>query len=206
VLDRVIRAVMIVVLAVFAWFRFREYGFYLVKPLWFVESLIYLVLIVAYVVRILPVERSQGWREIIVPLVGAALPFTLLFSPPVRWLAGSHGGQLAIFWFMAVSTSLTVVSMWTLRRSFSITVEARSLVGSGPYRWIRHPIYLGEMLSAVAVTLWRLSLANVMLCAAFIAVQLWRARMEERKLGRLLPEYAAFARSRWWPVSFGPHE
>ena len=197
---------MIVVLAVFAWFRFREYGSYLVKPLWVAESLIYVVLIVAYVVRIPPVERSQGWREIIVPLVGAAMPFALLFSPPARWLTGNHGGQLAIFWFMLVSTSLTVVSMWALRRSFSITVEARLLVRAGPYRWIRHPIYLGEMLSAIAVTLWRLSLANLILCTAFIAVQFWRARMEERKLLRLLPEYVAFARTRWWPVSSGLHE
>lgn len=197
---------MIVVLAVFAWFRLREYGSYLVKPLWIVESLIYVVLVVAYIVRIRPIERSQGWREIGVPLVGAVLPFTLLFSPPARWMAGSHSGQLIIFWFMTASTSLTLVSMWTLRRSFSITVEARSLVESGPYRWIRHPVYLGEMLSAVAVTFWRFSLVNAILCAAFITVQFWRARMEERKLARLLPEYVFFARSRWWPVSFGSHE
>jgi protein-S-isoprenylcysteine O-methyltransferase Ste14 len=105
----------------------------------------------------------------------------------------------ALFWAMAASTALTAWGLWTLRRSFSITVEARALVTRGPYRLVRHPVYLGEAVSAAAVALWRPSAANLALALLFAALQLWRARMEERKLARAFPaEFRAWAaRSRW---------
>ena len=99
---------------------------------------------------------------------------------------------------MTLATVLTVCGMWTLRRSFSITVEARELVVSGPYRWVRHPIYLGEMLAAAAVAVWRFSWISAMILCLFIAFQLVRARMEEEKLKRNFPDYEMYAEKVWW--------
>ncbi|MDF1554749.1 MAG: methyltransferase, partial [Deferrisomatales bacterium] len=84
-------------------------------------------------------------------------------------------------------------------RSFSITVEARALVSRGPYRWVRHPVYLGEMATAAAVALWRWSPRNGVLLALFVAVQLLRSRWEEEKLARVFPAYRVLCRhSRWF--------
>jgi protein-S-isoprenylcysteine O-methyltransferase Ste14 len=71
-------------------------------------------------------------------------------------------------------------------------------VTGGPYRWVRHPVYLGEILTAVAVCAWRFSPANVLLFLAFAAAQGLRARAEEEKLARNFPEYAAWSRGSWW--------
>ncbi len=104
-----------------------------------------------------------------------------------------------LLWGMTAATGLTVWGMWTLRRSFSITVEARQLVTSGPYRLVRHPIYSGEILAAATVAAIRFSGVNLAILLIFAALQLWRSRLEEGKLSSVFPQYRDFAeRSRWF--------
>jgi len=54
----------------------------------------------------------------------------------------------------------------TLRSAFSLTPEARTLVTSGPYRFIRHPLYAAGLLIGLVLLLDSLSLAAV---AIFLA-------------------------------------
>jgi protein-S-isoprenylcysteine O-methyltransferase Ste14 len=198
-LHRIIRGFMIAVLLVFLFLRIRHYHTFFWKPLWLAETLLFVVLIIAFTIRQDPVDRSRGIKEIVVPLIGSALPFVLLRTEPSFRIAGNRGVLTAIFVWMTFATGLTTWGMWTLRRSFSITVEARELVIIGPYRWVRHPVYLGEMLSAAAVLVWRWSLLNLAVFALFTAIQLLRSRWEETKLLNSFPAYRKFAaRSRWF--------
>ncbi len=198
ILHRLVRAAVLAVLAVFLWWRVEYYDQFLLKPLWAVETLIYVTLMVAFLLRLDPRERSRGVREIVVPLAGGVAPFALLLSPPQAAIGNNLITLQAVFWWMTVASALTVWGMWSMRRTFSITVEARALVTSGPYRWLRHPIYAGELLTAAAVTLWRFSILNLFVFAAFVAIQLLRARSEEQKLARVFPEYTAWADGSWW--------
>ncbi|MBI5013930.1 MAG: hypothetical protein HZB55_00365 [Deltaproteobacteria bacterium] len=184
--------------AAFAVVRVRQYREFSLKPLWGVETLVYVVLAGAYLARLEPVERSRGWREVALPVVGALIPFALLATPPHPFAAANPQRLLAVFWWLTAATSLTVWGVWTLRRAFSITAEARTMVTGGPYRWVRHPVYLGELLAAAGVCAWRFSVVNVALLTAFVLAQCWRSRVEETKLARSFPEYAAWARGRWW--------
>ncbi len=178
--------------------RAGEYARFALKPLWAAETFVFVALGCGYLVRSPPVDRSRGFRETLVPLAGALLPFALLLSPPAPWVAGRRGLVLAVFWWMTAGTALTGWALWTLRGSFSITVEARSAVTGGPYRWVRHPVYLGEMTAAAAVVFWRFSAANAALFALFVTLQLLRARWEERKLCRSAPGYREYAPRAWW--------
>jgi protein-S-isoprenylcysteine O-methyltransferase Ste14 len=196
--HRVLRLAVMAVLVVFLVHRITQYAIYRFKPLWVVETLIYVVFIVSYGVRIDPVDRARGFKEVVVPLVGAMLPFALLATPPSPFIAGSTLRLTLVFAWMTASTALTVWGLWSLRRAFSITVEARGLVTRGPYCWFRHPVYLGEMLTAFAVAAWRASVANVVIFLVFVVVQLCRSRFEEMKLGRVVPGYAAYARRTFW--------
>lgn len=198
-LHRFIRIFMALLLTAFLLHRLSQYDLFAVKALWLAETLLFVVLIVAYLFRSAPVHRATGVREIIVPLAGSALPFALLLSPPAPLVTGNHTLFHGLLWGMAAATILTVWGMWTLRRSFSITVEARQLVTSGPYRLVRHPIYTGEILAATTVAAIRFSAVNLVLLLLFIALQLWRTRMEEGKLAAVFPAYREFARqSRWF--------
>src|SRR5437868_6839092 len=53
-----------------------------------------------------------------------------------------------------VATAGLAYSVWArafLRRSFAIIPQARRLVTGGPYRLSRHPVYLGEIATAIGV-------------------------------------------------------
>lgn len=197
--HRLIQAGMLLVLLAFLSRRVIEYSHYALKPLWLVETLLFVVLLVAYLLRTLPRERSRGVREVAVPLVASLLPFGLLLTPPDPRITANPLLWYGIFWAMTAATALTVWGMWNLRRSFSITVEVRELVTTGPYRLVRHPVYLGEMLAAAGVALLRYSPLNLTLLGLFVTLQVLRSRWEEQKLTRTFPEYRLFARrSRWF--------
>ena len=200
-LHQLIRIGIVVILIIFLVHRISLYSYYLVKPLWVTETLIYVVFLVSYAIRIDPIERSRGLKEIIIPLIGGVLPFALLSSPPSLLPAGNWLMIYIIFYWMTATTALTIWGLWTLRCSFSITVEVHALITNGPYHWIRHPIYLGEILTALAVTIWRFSILNLALFTLFVIIQLLRARWEEAKLSRVFAAYSIYAaRVIWiWP-------
>jgi protein-S-isoprenylcysteine O-methyltransferase Ste14 len=197
-LHKLISLGVIAVLFVFLAHRIGEYNDFLLKPLWAVETLLFVTFIVSYAIRMQPVERSRGVREIIVPIIGAVLPFALLLTSPNRWISSNILALCAVFGWMTAATFLTLWGLWTLRHSFSITVECRTLITGGPYRWVRHPIYLGEILTAVGVLTWRFSLQNLLLFIIFVQIQFLRARWEESKLTSTFPEYRDYrAHSKW---------
>lgn len=106
--HRLIRLVAIVILAIFLIYRVGQFKHFLVKPLWLVETLLYAVFLVSYAIRIDPVERSLGLKEILVPLIGGALPFALLLTPQNLWVAGDRMRLQGVFYWMTASTSLTL--------------------------------------------------------------------------------------------------
>jgi protein-S-isoprenylcysteine O-methyltransferase Ste14 len=145
--------------------------------------------------------------EILLPLVCSGLP--LAQYPPEALIVALHaaaGAAANIVWrplfeadptvglaIMAAGEALTVAGMLTLGRSFSIFSEVRELRTSGLYRFVRHPLYLGEMIAVWGYVLawpapWSIACALV-----FTALQSWRARVEE---GLLLAHHPAYAEYR----------
>ena len=151
-----------------------------------------------YTVRVEPVDRSRGALEIILPLVAGGFPFAFLLFPVNRDLVPTREKAMVLFAAMTLFTGLTIWGMVTLRKAFSVTVEARTLVTGGPYRLVRHPIYTGEVLTAAMVVILRFSPANAVLFAVFIALQLVRSRLEETKLLRVFPGYRDTVGKSFW--------
>lgn len=186
-----------VAFTVFAVLQARRYDLYENELLFVLETLVYVLLAAAYVTRRPAAERAEGAAEIVLPLIGAVLPFAFLFKEPTL-----QGGSELILWTLAVGTGLKVAGLASLRRSFSILVEARAPVTSGLYRVIRHPVYAGQLVAGAAVVAWRFAWWTVLLYFAFLAIQVARAALEERKLARLFPEYADYTHRTWRFVPF----
>ena len=121
-------------------------------------------------------------------VIGALLPAQrLLFTPPpvVVWM----GDVLSV-----VAFAFAIAAMAYLRHSLSIVPEARRLATAGPYRLVRHPLYLAEIGAAVALVISSPHLTPTVGLCAFLVVQMVRARFEERLLAATFVEYAAYAR------------
>ena len=162
---------------------------WLVVGFWLLKTAI--VAAFAYFVLVRPTSRRQTRAAIalaacIVATLGAvalqgptdAVPVPMLF-------AGEVIALISAGWLLA--------SVLALGRCFGILPEVRGLVTRGPYRYVRHPVYLGELgvLSGLVIgapTIW-----NATCAAAIVAAQVVRMGLEERALEAEFPAYATYA-------------
>src|SRR5262249_32732083 len=77
---------------------------------------------------------------------------------------------------------LTLISVQQLGRSFAVLPSVRDVCTSGVYRWVRHPIYFSYMVTAFGVVLRHLTLYNIGVALAGLALILCRIHFEERLL------------------------
>jgi protein-S-isoprenylcysteine O-methyltransferase Ste14 len=86
-------------------------------------------------------------------------------------------------------------AVWSLRflgRNVSVLAQARAVVDSGPYRWVRHPLYTGEIVSALGLAVAANSPAAVAVWLGICGLQVYRATREEQVLVQALPGYADY--------------
>jgi len=175
----------------------------------------------SFIVRAEAKSRPEGLWESVFPLITVFVPvlgFTLLGFPQVRQTLPAYSpGTLAwlgsvtpLYGFYLTMTGLALgflgaaFSIWALshlKRSFGLRAAVRTLVTDGPYRSIRHPLYLGEMVHLLGIAILSATPAGLWLYVGAVALQVARAKIEERKFLRTLPEYAAYkARTGFlWP-------
>lgn len=93
-----------------------------------------------------------------------------------------------------LSVAFTFASVAFLGRCFGVLPEVRGLVMRGPYRIIRHPVYLGEIGAFLGFVVTSQHWLNLVPLAVFIASQHVRMRFEEAALTEEFPsEYGAYA-------------
>jgi protein-S-isoprenylcysteine O-methyltransferase Ste14 len=143
-------------------------------------------------VRHLPVMKSEGLAPRVTALLASNFNLALLFLPRVTL----HGSWLFVSSITTIGGTVCAIAVLAyLGRSFSILPEARKLVANGPYRIVRHPLYLAEMIATLGIMLGFRQPWAVLIAIVSIALQLRRMGLEEDVLRRSFPEYAEYARS-----------
>jgi protein-S-isoprenylcysteine O-methyltransferase Ste14 len=116
---------------------------------------------------------------------GVFVPSLVVFSAhDVTALLSATSGSLLI----AAGVALVLRSRTELGRAWSFVPkagEATGLVTTGPYRLVRHPIYLGLALLALGLALtFRSWPALLIVLCGILPSFAWRARAEETLLSR----------------------
>jgi protein-S-isoprenylcysteine O-methyltransferase Ste14 len=103
-----------------------------------------------------------------------------------------------------LAAALSLGATIFLGRSFGIVAANRGVRTSGPYRYVRHPLYGSYLVAYVGFLLGNASLLNLMLVLTCAVCQYLRATAEERTLARdpEYREYMARVRYRFLPGIF----
>ena len=135
--------------------------------------------------------RTHARSPIAFISTGAALGSLLLLRQPTL---GDETSLVLFGDFIAFASYIwLIVAVLYLGRCFGLLPEVRGLVTRGPYRLVRHPVYLGEFGAVVGFLVGAPSLWNLAAATLFAAAQGVRMRLEERALEQELPEYADYA-------------
>ncbi len=123
-------------------------------------------------------SAEAHWTVQLLAWLSSIIPLTMQTSENARlsWL--SVPGLLMMLW-----------AFWSLGASFAIAPAARRLIISGPYRYLRHPMYAGELFSLLGFCIGSPLLWNWSVLLVFALSIGYRISQEEI----LLKRYAVYA-------------
>ena len=176
--------------------------------LWGLEASILVGYCVAYTLRNSAVSLAVGWKELFFPFLPACLPFLFFlqldFSLPLQF-SKIFGASIILYpdylWLSLTliffGNFLSSMGLWTLRANFSIATECRQLVKHGIYRYVSHPMYVGQFITFFGVVFIRMTPQKVFLYLLFVVLQWIRLKNEEKKLKHNFKEYDEHIRACW---------
>ena len=119
----------------------------------------------------------------------------------IAWLVWPLSAQTWTRPALALLACAIALGVWTLAYNrpgnFNIRPEPKAsgrLVTSGPYRYLRNPMYSAVLLFAAAEVVAYSDVWKISCWVALAAVLLAKSMLEERGLRALFPEYAAYAK------------
>jgi protein-S-isoprenylcysteine O-methyltransferase Ste14 len=144
---------------------------------------------VLFLVRLEPIKKAKGILPRVMAIAGTFFMTLVTFFPRANL---SMTQTLIASLLSLVGTAVSVFVLWHLGRSFSLMPEARKLVTAGPYRIVRHPLYIFEAVASFGVMLQFFSLPTVVIFLGFCFLQFQRMKNEEAVLEMAFPEYQAY--------------
>ncbi len=194
-LDRIIAIIAVVPWAYLFYWRFEHVEF--VFPI-LVAQINNALFIVGMVTRRPPRRVTTDWRFWLISFFSTYGTFgPAFFAQP--------GEAIAPLWISnaiaACALLLGVTSRLMLGRNISIVPAQRNLVTTGPYAYIRHPIYTVVLLTYISLNLQVFSVVNLLMTSTVFALFMVKSLAEEEFLKKDT-DYLAYmqkVRYRWLP-------
>ena len=133
--------------------------------------------------------------------VGAAYVYPYAQVIYLRWSPGHVAWPTAGLVLVTLAAGLSLVTLLTLGRLFGVRPALRGLVTSGPYRFVRHPMYLSYFLADIGYNLQEWNFVTLLLVLVGWASLVYRIHAEERVLSQHAewPAYVVLVRYRLFP-------
>jgi protein-S-isoprenylcysteine O-methyltransferase Ste14 len=165
------------------------------------SCLVMFYLIFCLLISIRPRAKAQayGFLPRLAAFVGTYMPWTMVF-----FAAPTNSALLNLMSSVCViaGMALAIFTVLHLGKAFSLVPQARMLVRSGPYRWLRHPLYVCEEIAVFGALLQFPSPITALIFATHVGIQVCRIIYEEKLLRETFPEYREYSASTWRLIPF----
>ena len=133
--------------------------------------------------------------------VGAAYVYPYAQVIYLRWSPGHMALPTAGLALVTLGAGLSLVSLLAMGRLFGVRPALRCLVTSGPYRFVRNPMYLSYVLADIGYNLKEWNFVTLLLVLVGWASLVYRIHAEERVLSQHAewPAYVALVPYRLFP-------
>lgn len=158
----------------------------------------YVLLALLTITRSPAKAQADGVLPRIAAFVGTYMPWTIAFFGKTDQALPNLASTACVL----IGMIMMLITIRHLGRSFSLVPQARNVVQTGPYRWIKHPLYLAEEIAVLGVVLRNPTPLTAFLLVLHIGVQVCRILYEEDLLRRNCPEYSSYEASRWRVVPY----
>ena len=176
---------------------------FLLTPTFTITDWIYVLqhLIVLGIALTRPRPRVRDYSVASSIAVGAAYLYPYAQVIYLRWSPGNVASPGTGLVLVTLAAGLSLVSLLTMGRLFGVRPALRGLVTSGPYRFIRHPMYLSYILADIGYNLQEWNFVTLLLVLVGWMSLVYRIHAEERVLSQHAkwPAYVALARYRLFP-------
>lgn len=119
----------------------------------------------------------------------------------LRWVPGNPAWPTGGLVLVTLAACLSFASFLSLGRRFGVWPSLRGLATKGPYRLVRHPMYLAYVLADIGYNLQEWNFGTALMVMAGWASLFFRIRAEERILSQHAgwSSYTALVRHRLFP-------
>ena len=176
---------------------------FLLAPTFTVADWIYvlqhLIVLGIALTRPAPGMRDYSIRSSVAVGVAYLYPYAQVIW--LRWSPGNVASPAAGLVLVILAAGLSLVSLLTMGRLFGVRPALRGLVTRGPYKLVRHPIYLSYVIADIGYNLQEWNSVTMALVLAGWASLVYRIKAEERLLSHHSgwQTYAASVSSRLLP-------
>ena len=146
-----------------------------------------------------PRVRDYSMPTSIAVAISYAYPYAQVIY--LRWSPGEEAWPAGGLALVTLAAGLSFLSLLTIRRRFGVRPALRGLVTSGPYRFVRHPMYLSYVIGDIGYNLEEWNFVTLLLVLIGWASLLYRIHAEERVICQdaAWPGYVAHVRYRLVP-------
>jgi protein-S-isoprenylcysteine O-methyltransferase Ste14 len=146
-----------------------------------------------------PKVRDYSIASSMAVAVAYAYPYAQVIY--LRWSPGHVASPLAGLVLVTLAAGLSLVTLLTMGRLFGVRPALRGLVTSGPYRFVRHPMYLSYIVADIGYNLQEWNFVTLLLVLVGWMSLVYRIHAEERVISQHAewPAYVALVRYRLFP-------